>query len=449
MKKVEGIKIGVSGVRGVVGETLSAENIVNFARAFATLIRGGKVAVGTDSRTSGDFIKSAVISGLIFSGITPINLGIVSTPTLAIYIKEKKLDGGIIITASHNPEEWNGLKFLSSEGIFLSPFKTQNLVDIYHQRGYILPKRNAFQTTQDVEDPFEIHMDKINKIVDKNLIRKRKFKILMDTGGGVGSFFSKKFLESFNCQVTMINDKVGKKFPRIPEPIPENLKEASKVMKEGKFDIGFAQDPDADRLAIIDENGDVLDGHMTLAVLLYGYLSQTKGSTIVVNQSTSRVVDYLASTLDIKVLKSAVGEINVVEMMKISGAIAGGEGNGGIIIPEVHYCRDSFTGMAIILDAMRRSKKKISDITKIMPKYYRISKKIPFSMSGAQKIISILKEEYKDADTLDGIRVDKKEYWFHIRPSNTEPILRVSAESTNKHIHKIVENLEKKIKNIF
>ena len=445
MKKVAGIKIGVSGIRGLVGITLSAENIVNFARAFATLIRGGKVAIGTDSRPSGDFIKSAVESGLIFSGITPINLGIVSTPTLAIYIKEKKLDGGIIITASHNPEEWNGLKFLNSEGIFLSPFKIQNLVDIYHQRGFILPENNFFHKTIDEQDSFGIHMSKIYGIIDKDMIKKRNFKIVMDTGGGAGSFFSKIFLENLNCQVTMINDKIGKKFPRAPEPIPKNIKGCSKIMKEGQFDIGFAQDPDADRLAIIDENGVVLGGDMTLAVLLSGYLSRKKGSTIVVNQSTSRVVEYVASTQDVKVLKSAVGEINVVEMMKNSGAIAGGEGNGGIIIPEVHYCRDSFTGMGIMLDTMARSKKKVSEITSIMPKYYRIKKKIPFSMSGAQKVISLLKEEYKDADTLDGIRIDKQDYWFHIRPSNTEPVLRIVAEGNTKQIYTIIEDIEKKI----
>ena len=448
MSRVKGIKIGISGVRGIVGETLSTDNIINLSRAFATLIGGGKIAIGTDSRVSGEFVKSAVISGLLFSKITPVDLGVVSTPTLEIYIKEKKLSGGIIITASHNLEDWNGLKFVSGKGIFLSPFKILNLVDIYHQRGYIIPNTNEFPYILDGKEPFSIHTEKINKILDKVLIRKKKFNVLMDTGGGVGSFFSEKFLKSFNCNVTMINNDVGENFCRPPEPIPENLTDCSKAMKKGNFDIGFAQDPDGDRLAIIDETGSVLSGDLTLAILLYSYLLNKKPGTIVVNLSTSRLIEFIANMLKMKVLKSPVGEINVVEMMKSSDAIAGGEGNGGIIIPEVHYCRDSFTGMGLILDTMAKTGKKVSEIIKIFPKYKRVSKKIPFSMSGAQKIISVFKEEYPDGNTHDGIRVDKDDYWFHIRPSNTEPILRVVAEGKDDSILELVKELEKKIRAI-
>jgi len=448
MKKIESIKIGISGVRGIVGKTLSTENIINLSRAFSTLIGNGKIAVGTDSRLSGEFIKSAVISGLIFSGITPVDLGIVSTPTLEIFVKEKKLNGGIIITASHNPSEWNGLKFINGEGLFLSPFKLMNLVDIYHQRGYLTPQKNEFPQPEIGKNHFDIHLNKIEKIVDKNLIREKNFNILMDTGGGAGSFYSEEFLKSYNCNVKMLNNKTGISFSRPPEPIPENLTDCSNEIKKGNYDIGFAQDPDADRLAIIDENGNVLNGDITLALLLFAYLSDKRGKTIVVNLSTSRLIEYIGKKLDLKILKSPVGEINVVELMKKSNAIAGGEGNGGIIIPEIHYCRDSFTGMALILNIMAKTGKKISELIKDFPKYERVSKKIPFSMSGAQKIISVLKEDYPDGNTQDGIRVDREKFWFHIRPSNTEPILRIVAEGEDERIHLIVKDLEERIKEI-
>jgi phosphomannomutase len=445
---MNGIKIGISGIRGIVGETLNPEQVLNLTRAFATLMGSGAVAVAKDSRVSGESVKRAALSGLIFSGIKPVDTLVLPTPSLQIYVKEKKLNGGIIITASHNPEDWNGLKFVDENGLFISPFAALNMIDIYHQQSFKLPAENEFPDIEVVKNAFNVHQKKILKIVDVQRIRKKRFKVLMDPGGGVGAIFDKKFIETLGCEVVMINDQLSDRFPRKPEPIAENLVETSSYMRSNDFDIGFAQDSDADRLSILDETGRVLGGEVTLAAALYGYLSRKKPGKIVVNLSTSRVMEYVAGKFGFKVLRSAVGEINVAEMMIKERAAAGGEGNGGIIIPDVHYCRDSFTGMALVLDAMAKFEKKISQIVAEFPSFKMLKKKIPLSMSEAHKIVSLLKDEYPGGDTRDGLRVDMEDYWFHVRPSNTEPILRIMAEGHEGEIDKVVKKLITRIKRL-
>lgn len=444
MKQIRNIKIGISGIRGIVGETLDPVQLINLTRAFATLVGSGKVAVAKDSRMSGEMIKRAVFSGLIFSGITPVDTLMLPTPSLEIFVKEKKLSGGVIVTASHNPENWNGLKFVDENGLFISPYSALNLIDIYHQGSFKVPLENEFPEVEVVENAFSVHKGKILKIVDVDRIRKRKFRVLADPGGGVGAFFDKKILEALGCEVVMIHDKPGKdnRFPRNPEPTAENLVRTSAYMRTGDFDIGFAQDSDGDRLSILDETGRILGGELTLAAALYGYLSNfKKPGKIVVNLSTSRVMEYVADKFGFKVLKSAVGEINVSEMMIKECAVAGGEGNGGIIIPKVHWCRDSFTGMALVLDAMVAYDKKISQIVGEFPVYKMIKTSIPLTMSGAHKVLSLLKDDYPDGDTHDGLRVDTDDYWFHVRPSNTEAILRIVAEGQEGEIENVVKNL--------
>ncbi len=441
MKRIQNIKIGISGIRGIIGETLAPEQVVNLTRAFSTLIGSGRVAVATDTRPTGQMIKRAVFSGLIFSEITPVDTFILPTPSLEIFVKERKLNGGIIITASHNPEQWNGIKFVDENGLFLFPFTALNLIDIYYQGSFKIPSENRFPDIETVHDAFRVHKKKIMKIIDIDRIRKKRFKVLVDPGGGVGSIYDKEFLEELGCEVHMINDEVGNKFPRNPEPTEANLEVTSQYMKEKNFDIGFAQDSDGDRLCILDETGRAFGGELTLAVALFGYLSRKKPGKIVVNLSTSRITEHVADRFGFKVIKSPVGEINVVEYMQKENAIAGGEGNGGIIIPEVHYCRDSFTGMALVLDCMAFYDKRISEIAAELPTLKMIKTVIPLSKSGAHKIISILKDKHPNGNTLDGLRVDEENYWFHVRSSNTEPVLRIVAEGKEDQIDKIIADL--------
>ncbi|MCP4147763.1 MAG: phosphoglucosamine mutase, partial [bacterium] len=402
MRRIHNIKIGISGIRGIIGESLNPKQVVSLTRAFSTLIGHGRVAVAKDSRPSGDAIKRAVFAGLIFSGITPVDTFTLPTPSLEIFVKEKKLNGGIIITASHNPEEWNGLKFVDKNGLFLSPFAAQNMIDIYYQGSFRLPSENEFPDVEEERDAFKVHKEKILKIIDLEKIRSKRFKVLADPGGGVGALYDREFLEELGCEVTMINHNIGHRFPRNPEPTSKNLAATSAYMKGSGFDIGFAQDSDGDRLCILDETGLSIGGELTLAVALYGYLANKESNNksgnqhgkIVVNLSTTRVMDWVAQRFGCQVFKSPVGEINVSEMMLKEGATAGGEGNGGVIIPEIHLCRDSFTGMALVLDAMASSGKKISGIVQEFPKYKRLKKSIPLPMSAAARIISILKDEF-------------------------------------------------------
>ena len=339
------------------------------------------------------------------------------------------------------------MKFVDERGFFLSPFAAQNLIDIYHQRSFKMPSHNQFPDVEEDRDAFSIHQEKIMNIVDVERIRKRNFKVLADPGGGVGSVYDKPFLEDLGCDVTMHNHKIGKVFPRVPEPTIKNLEETSALMKGGGFDIGFAQDPDGDRLLILDETGKAIGGELTLAVAIYGYLAHIKQYTgkIVVNLSTSRVMEHVGGMFGFDVLRSPVGEINVSEMMMKNGAVAGGEGNGGIIIPEIHCCRDSFAGMALVLDAMAANNMTVSEIVRQFPAYKILKRKIPLSMSTAHKVISLLKDSYPDGDTRDGLRVDKDDHWFHVRPSNTEPVLRVVTEGRKDKIGGIMEQLVERI----
>lgn len=450
MKRIHRLKIGVSGIRGIVGETLDPEHVVNFTCAFSTLVGKGKVAVATDTRISGQMVKRSVLAGLLFSGITPIDTATLPTPSLEIYVKEKKLNGGIIITASHNPEEWNGLKFVNNEGLFLSDFTAQNLIDIYYQGqgSFKTPTVNRFPDVELENDAFRVHKEKILKIVDVDRIRERRFKVLADPGGGVGSLFDRDILEDLGCEVHMINEAISDTFPRDPEPIAQHLGAAAELMKKNGYDIGFAQDSDGDRLCIIDETGRIFGGELTLAASLYGYLPKKKPGKIVVNLSTSRVTEYVAEKFGYQVSRSPVGEINVVEQMIKENAVAGGEGNGGIIIPEIHCCRDSFAGMALVLDSMAASQKKMSEIAAEFPPYKMIKTKIPLSMTGSHRIISQLKDEYPNGNTLDGLRVDTPDHWFHVRASNTEPVLRLVAEGEEGKIEAVFKKLSHRVKKL-
>jgi len=350
-----------------------------------------------------------------------------------------------MITASHNSEEWNGLKFIDSRGLFLSPHIAQNLIDIYHQGMFIEPTRNEFPRIESEIDSFQIHCRRIFNIIDRVSIQKRHFRILVDPGGGVGALYDRPFLEELGSSVESIHDQLQPSFPRPPEPLAENLTIAASKIAAGGFDLGFAQDPDGDRLCLIDETGKVLGGDLTLALALRGYIRRYPGGTVVVNLSTSRSVAEALKGTGTRLTRSPVGEINVVEQMLRENASAGGEGNGGIIIPAVHPCRDSFTGMALILDLLAADPRPLSHIAADIPRFIMHSLKIPASTSRALRIVSFLREEFPEGDTRDGLWVERPDYWFHARSSNTEPILRIVAEGEGDAAATVIDHLKNKI----
>jgi len=425
------LKISISGVRGIANESLTPEVCLNFAKAAGTYFKGGTLVLGTDTRVSSEFIKGIVMQGLLSCGCKVIDLGIVPTPTVGFMIRELKIDGGIMITASHNPGEWNGLKFLRSDGIFLNAEQAEKLIGIYQSEEFLEGSGGSVRFFKKAGDR---HIKKVLKTVNASRIRSKKFKVVIDSVNGAGSLITPQLLKKLGCKVVEINTDIKEPFPHGAEPTPENLAQLREAVYAEKADIGFAQDPDADRLAMVTEKGVSVSEEYTLALCVeHILLTRHSGRRIVVaNLSTTRAIDEITHKLGGVVLRTRIGEVYVAEEIKKEKALIGGEGNGGVIFPEVGYNRDSLAGIALILDRLAGEKKKISEIINALPQYFSAKKKIECkNQQEAENIMDKVKEVFKSGtlDTTEGIKVILKDSWVHIRPSNTEPIVRVIAEA--------------------
>lgn len=433
MKSRTSLKIGISGVRGIIGESLTPGLCASMAQAFGTYVGGGQVIVGRDSRASGEMVQGAVLSGLLSVGCRPVTVGICPTPSIMVYTKEMRAYGAIIITASHNPIEWNGLKFISSKGLFLNDIQVKEFLDIYHQGEFSLVGEEDYRSLREDPDPAAAHLRKLFSYFDREAIARRAFKVVVDCCNGAGATLSRRYLESLGCTVVAINDIPDGAFAHNPEPLPENITELCHRVRLENADVGFVQDADADRLAVVDENGVPLGEDLTLVIASDHILSKRKG-TVVTNLSASRAIDDVARKSGSPVVRTRIGEINVVEKILALGeqVALGGEGNGGVIIPHIHPCRDSFSAMGIILEAMSASGKKISQIAAGLPSYYLLKEKIPGTREEASRLLRKLRKHYEDRvpiNTDDGLKIEHEEYWVHIRPSNTEPVIRIMVEA--------------------
>lgn len=428
------LKVSISGIRGTVPDSLTDEVCLNFAKAFGTYTKGGKIVLGTDTRESKDKIKAKIKEGLLFCGCEVIDLGIATTPTVGIMVKEHKAQGGIIITASHNPLPWNGLKFLRPEGFFLNEGQGKDLIRIYKNKRF--KEKSGGKALKD-DHGNQIHIKKILEAVDAELIRSNKFKVVIDSVNGAGSIVTPYLLEELGCQVITLNCDPLSPFPHGPEPTPENLKMLEEVVKKEGAQIGFAQDPDADRLALVTDSGAALSEEYTLPLCMQNILNKSTSTNkiIVVNLSTSSLVDDVAKSFKARVVRTKIGEINVVEKIIELKAEIGGEGNGGVIFPRVCHNRDSLSGIALILELLAKEKKPLSEIVKTLPAYFLAKKKIECrNRAAAQTLIKKAKNIYKDEDLdlTEGVKVKLKDAWVHVRASNTEPIIRVFAEAKDK-----------------
>lgn len=426
--RISDLKISISGIRGIVGESLTPQLIIKFSEAFSTYIGGGKIAVGSDTRPSAEMVKKAVLAGLLSCGASPLDLGVLPIPSLQIFTKEKKLDGAISITASHNPVEWNALKLIRRGGHFLYPWEAEELLDVYYQGRF--RRVDEPENVEKQQEPFAVHSEKIGEFVDKDVISQKEIKVVVDPCGGAAAPFVQNFLERLGAKVTCINCDLTDGFPRNPEPIPENLDDLRSAVQKYQADVGFAQDADADRLAAVDERGIPVGEEYTLALAVNYYLAQKGKSPVVVNLSTSKVMEDVARNAGVELFRSKVGEINVVRKMIETGSKIGGEGNGGIIVSDVHTCRDSFSGMALILESLARYGKKLSDLRAELPDYFMIKHKVKASFREARSILNRISKNFGEGDIqrLDGLRVDYPEFWLHVRPSNTEPVVRIQVE---------------------
>lgn len=444
MKKATSLKISISGVRGIVGESLIPQLVAKFAQAFGTYSGRGDVVVGQDSRTSGVMVKKAVVSGLLSVGCKPVDIGICPIPSIQIFTRQVRAIGGIAVTASHNPKEWNGLKFINRDGLFLTYHQINEFLDIYHQGEFSFVGIDEYRTPEFEENPTDTHLSRLLSYFDVDLIIKRKIRTVVDCGNGAGAVLAPRFLNALGCQTVSLNCVPNGKFAHHPEPIPENITELCRSVVENKADVGFVQDADADRLAVVNEKGEPLGEEWTLLLAAKYVLSRNPGA-VVVNLSTSQAIDDIARDYNVPVVRTKVGEINVVEqILAQEGQTAiGGEGNGGVILPEIHPCRDSFTAMGLILEYMAASGKSVSELQKEIPSYYMNKEKIEGSQEQAYRIIRRLKNKYADKgkiSLLDGLKIVFKDHWVHLRPSNTEPVIRLVVEAKNKEIARKVLN---------
>lgn len=433
MSRVHQLKISVSGIRGVIGDFLTPNLACAFAQAFGTYVGPGPVVVGRDTRSSGEMLEHAVTCGLLAAGCEVVKVGIAPTPTIQVYVSEIRARGGIAITASHNPPEYNALKLFNREGLFFNHYERTELLDLYHQSEFRQATNNEIRrVVTDFDTPPQRHFKRVLAHVDAERIRKRKFRVALDGVNGAGSLMSTHFLsEVLGCELNAISVDPTKPFPREAEPKPEVLDDLRTLIRETKAEAAFAQDPDGDRLAVGDETGHILDNDDVLALAVDCALHRRKGP-VVVNLTTSSVIDDVAARHGCPVFRAPVGEANVVERMRLAGAVIGGEGsNGGIIFPAVQYCRDSYMGMAFLLDRMAETGQTMSELAASLPRYYRRMGKMAYEHGRLGSMMQALESLFPGAriDRNDGLKLMFADGWIHVRSSNTEPILRLAAEA--------------------
>ncbi len=442
----------VSGVRGIIGESLTPEILIKYVSAFGQKLQGKKVVVGGDPRVSSRFIRPLVKSTLMACGCDVIDIGITPTPTVQIITEKLKAGGGIAITASHNPVQWNGLKFVGPDGLFLPEKEIFSLFQEAEsrRRGYVgwdkLGKEEKYDNA--ISDHLKLIYDLPYINVEK--IRGRKFRIALDCVNGAGGTIIPRLLEDLGCEVFGLNTEPTGVFAHTPEPVPQNLVDLAVAVKKNKADLGIAVDPDVDRLAMISNDGNPLGEEYTLA-LVVKYLLSKKLGYVVVNLSTSRVIDDIAQYYNVLLFKTKVGEIHVAQRMREVEAIVGGEGNGGVILPEVHLGRDAPVGVALVLQALAESEGTLAQLKQQLPQYYILKDKESIKDIDADKVIEHFAEKYRDEqlDLTDGLRIDRADSWIHLRKSNTEPIVRIIVESRTPEISwRILQEVKEEIQSL-
>ena len=436
----------VSGVRGIVGTDLTPEVAARYAAAFGTILKGGTVVIARDTRPTGPLIAEAAISGLLAVGCDVIDIGIAPTPTVPLAVTHCRAAGGVAVTASHNPIEWNALKFLGSSRKLLPPGMIDSIYRAADSGAISYRPWNRVGRRTENRSTMDLHIRDVLRLksVDSRAIARRRPVVVYDAGGGAGAVFGPAMLRRLGCRVHEIHCTVGARFPRGPEPVPKNLKDLGTAVRRFKADIGFATDPDSDRLAIVDEWGRPLGEERTLALATYWVLSRTPGP-VVINLSTSRAVLDIASSFGQKSYTSKVGEANVAEMMRARGAVIGGEGNGGVIMPELHFGRDALLGMALVLSLLANARESISCLSECLPAYYPAKIKVPKPDDLTRRLKRLASYYIQEPmDNRDGIKIDFADGSIHARPSNTEPIMRISSEAkTQKRARELLADAMK------
>lgn len=434
----------ISGIRGTIGgnvnEGLTPIDTVKFASAYGTWLKNNnpnqklKVVIGRDARPSGQMVSDLVCSSLIGLGIDVVNLGLSTTPTVEVAVPLENAHGGIILTASHNPKQWNALKLLNSKGEFISGEEGNTLLEIAETASFNFAEVDDLGTITNDNSYLQKHIDAVLKLplVNVEAIKNANFSVVIDAVNSTGGIFIPALLEALGVQkVTKLYCEPNGQFPHNPEPLPEHLTDLASKIKESKADVGFTVDPDVDRLAMVCEDGSMFGEEYTLVAVADYVLSQTPGATVS-NLSSTRALRDVTESKGESYFASAVGEVNVVSLMKQNNAVIGGEGNGGVIYPESHYGRDALVGIALFLSHLALKKCKTSELRDSFPKYCISKNKIQLTPQvDVDNILQKMAEKYKnnEVDTTDGVKIYIEKEWVHLRKSNTEPIIRIYAES--------------------
>ena len=436
------LMISISGVRGIVGPDLTPELAVKYASAFAEYCSRGTIVLGRDGRVTGKILGNIISSTLLAMGCDVMALGVCPTPTIQLAVEKARVQGGISITASHNPVEWNGMKFVASTGLFLNTEENKKLWAIADRplRNYASWERQGKHSSN--TDFIDLHVQEVLSLPYLTVanIRRKSFKVVVDCVNGAGGIVVPKLLRELGCTVIEMNCDASGLFAHTPEPIPENLGDLCVRVQQERADLGIAIDPDADRLVLIDERGVPLGEEYTIATVVKFILEKeasisSKKHKVVVNQSTTRAIDDIANEYGAEVTRTPVGEINVTSAMKEVGATIGGEGSGGVILPKIHLGRDSLVGIALVLQYLADFGGPISGLKKTLPQYEITKGRVTFGTMDANERLRQIMTTYSNKgriSTLDGVKIDFDNSWVHLRKSNTEPIIRIIAEAPTK-----------------
>ena len=425
----------VSGLRGVVGDGLDPSIVVEFAAAYAAGCEPGPIVVGHDGRVSAPVFVSAVLAGVTATGRDALLVGAAATPTIGRLVRDQKAAGGVQISASHNPTQYNGLKFFQPGGMVLGADAGRELLARLGRREFGWAPWDALGRVRHLEDPDAAHLNQVLKIVDVEAIRRRKFSVVLDACHGAGGRMGAALLRTLGCHPVILGGVPDGRYDHPPEPTEAHLRSFAAIVPATGAAVGFAQDPDADRLALVDEHGRYIGEELTLALAILRRLGQVQGA-LVMNLSTSRVGEELARRLGSAVHRTPVGEIHVVERMRAESAVLGGEGNGGVIDPRVGFVRDSYVAMALVLDLLAATGEPLSRLVAGLPSFAMVKNQFPLmgpahDGAGVDALWDRITTAYPEAkaDRRDGLRLDWPDRWVHVRSSNTEPIVRVIAEA--------------------
>lgn len=429
------LKIGITGVRGIVGQTFTPELAIEFAQAFGSYLDGGRILICRDTRPSGPMIRAAVIAGLLAAGCEVVDLGVSPTPSMQLAVKWLKADGGIAITAGHNPSQWNALKFIRGDGLYLNFTQAEELLDIFHQGEFLKASWTTIKQVIERADPIGKHIQVLQGSFAVDAVRARRLVVAVDCCNGACSLLSPRWLESLGCEVLALNNDPAAPFPHAPEPKPDTMAQLCAVVKAGRADIGFAHDADGERLGIVTDLGEPLSEEMTLALATEIRLRKKNG-TIVTNISTTQAIEFIAAKHGASVIRTPVGQAYISEGLIEHEGVLGGEGSGGIAVPEVHLTHDSAAAIGLILEHLAQTHDRISEMVQQLPHLAIMKHNLAVEPHRLYSVLQEFRAEFERAslvvDATDGLKVTLPSGWVHVRASNTESLIRIIVEAKDK-----------------